>query len=220
MPKSAKSPLAGNANKQTSTRSALPKIKTMSIKKWHVLIVLVIVFLILLGYRYRSALFVATVNGQPLSRISYYLELEKQGGKTALDAIVTKTLILQEAAKRKVSVSDEEITGEVKKIEDNLSKQGQNLDQVLDLRGLTRQDLNEQIRLQKLIEKMAVVNISVSEKEIDEFLSSNQDAFSQTEQDNEVRNSVKEQIRQQKTSEAIQKFIENLQKNAKINYFI
>ena len=93
----------------------------------------VIGILLLAGllYAFRSLFVAAMVNGQPISRVSLVRELEKQNGKQALNSLVTKTLIYQEARKQNVSVSDDEINGEMKKIEDNLQQQGQRLDQHL-----------------------------------------------------------------------------------------
>ncbi len=80
---------------------------------------------------FRNQFIVATVNGRPITRVNLLSELEKRNGKTVLDALVTQQLILQETEKRKITVSDKEVAGEVGKIEKSVSGQGQNLDLLL-----------------------------------------------------------------------------------------
>ena len=92
--------------------------------------IFIAVVIILLGL-FRNQFIVATVNGRPITRVNLLSELEKRNGKTVLDALVTQQLILQETEKRKITVSDKEVAGEVGKIEKSVSGQGQNLDLLL-----------------------------------------------------------------------------------------
>jgi hypothetical protein len=71
----------------------------------YVLTLLVVAGLIYFGGK---VLFVASVNGQLVNRLSVIKELEKQGGKKTLDTIVLKTLINQKQ-KRKLTIPQSEI---------------------------------------------------------------------------------------------------------------
>src|SRR4030042_6567735 len=73
--------------------------------KLPIILVLVILVLAAAGYRYKSLVVAATVNGAPIYRLSLIKQLEPQGGKTILDGIIEKTLIEQEAAKANISVT-------------------------------------------------------------------------------------------------------------------
>src|SRR3989344_2094033 len=55
----------------------------------------------------------ATVNGSPISRLSVIQELEKQGGKQALEAIIDKKLIETELDKQKIVATKEQIEAEI-----------------------------------------------------------------------------------------------------------
>lgn len=178
--------------------------------------ILAIVALIFLAGKYLIA---ATVNGQSVARWSVIRELERQGGKQTLESLITKTLIEQEARKKNVTISEKEVNDEIKSIEQNLSQQGQKLDQVLQLQGMTRDQLIEQIRLQKMIEKM-VGKITVTEKEIDDFITQNQESLPTDQDEKTQRANVKERLEQQKLNEKAQKFLEDIRKNAKVNYFV
>jgi len=178
--------------------------------------ILIIVSLVYLG---RNLIVAAMVNGQPISRLAVVAELEKQGGKSALDSLVTKQLILQEAKKKNIVVSQGDIDAELKNISKNLEQQGQKLDQVLALQGMTKEQLVDQIKLQKMLEKM-VGKIEVTDKEVDEYIASNQESLPQDQDEKTMKTNVKSSLVQQKMNTKAQELLENLRKNAKINYFV
>lgn len=134
------------------------KKKTAVVKKTNPkkirLIVLGLALLGLLIYA-RSLVVVAIVNNRPIFRWSYSQELNKVAGKQTLESLITKSLINSEAEKQKLKINKEELDAEVAKIEDFAKQQGADLNQLLELQGMTRQDLISDVRLQKLVEKMA-----------------------------------------------------------------
>ncbi|MBI2430908.1 MAG: SurA N-terminal domain-containing protein, partial [Candidatus Levybacteria bacterium] len=134
--------------------------------------VIIIAFLL---YYFRGVFVAATVNGKPILRLSLIKELEKQNGRRVLDSLITQTLILQEAKKQGVTVDKKETDAEIARIEANLAKQGQTLDGILIMQGLNKETLIEQIRLEKLIEKLLGKDVKVSEKEIEEYIEKNQE---------------------------------------------
>ncbi len=190
------------------------------LKKSYLLWAIGVIALILAIYLLRGMFIAATVNGQPISRIAVIRELERQGGKQALNSIVTKNLILQEAKKQNVTVNKEEIDKELKRIEDNIKRQGQTLDQALTLQGMTKENLVEQIRLQKMIEKIVGKDIKVADKEVDEYIAKNQESLPQDQERKVLGAQVKDQLRQQKLNEKVNSWIESLRKNAKISSFV
>lgn len=178
------------------------------------------VLVIFLVYYYKQVFVVAIVNGQPITRLSYYQELERQAGEQALNTIITKMLVTQEAQKQNVTVSDEEVDKEIKAIEERLKSQNQNLDTLLLFQGLTRDGLKDQLRLQKMAEKMASKDVKVSDTEIDEFLKANPPAEGAGVSSNEQRDKAREQIQTQKSSESIQKWLDGLRSKANIQRFV
>lgn len=194
--------------------------KIPKINKKYLTIGLSLLLLAGLIYLLRSFFVAALVNGQPISRISVVSELERQSGKQALDTLVTKTLILQEAKKQNITVNQDEINAEVKKIENNVKKQGQTLEQVLALQGMDRAGLINQIEIQKTVEKILGKDISVSDKEVQDYIATNKEALGADPESNESKTKVKEQLTQQKLSEKFQTWLQNLQKKAKIDYFV
>lgn len=182
--------------------------------------VLIIIIFIFLLYFYKGLFVAAMVNGQPIWRLTLLQELEKQAGKRALDSLITQTLILQEAKKQKITVTEEEMNQAVKQLEDNLAGQGQNLDQQLIAQGMTRDELKEQVKLQKIVEKIVGKDIEVTDKEVNEYLEKNKSFLPKDVKLEEASASAREQLRQQKISEKIDAWIESLRTSAQINYFV
>lgn len=210
---------AQEVTKVEESKKAPQEKKAFRMRKSYMLTLLGILGLVGLLYLFRNVFVAATVNGQPISRLSVIQELERQGGKQTIDSLVTKSVINQEAKKRNITISQSEIDGELKKIDQNLQSQGQKLDQVLELQGMTKEQLVEQIRLQKLIEKM-IGTIAISDEEITEYLTNNAESLPQDQDEATLRANVKERLQQQKLNEQAQTFLEKLRNEAKINYFI
>lgn len=186
----------------------------------YALAVLVVVGLI---YFIGKTFIAASANGQFISRMSVIKVLEKQGGSTTLDTIILKALINQEAKKRKINISESEINTEISKVEANVTSQGTTLDALLLQQGMTKKDLMEEIKIQLLVTKMAGSDVSVTEKEVEEYLASQNEetSFSLEETSTKLTaEQAKEIIKQQKIQEKIQTFVADLKAKAKINYFI
>lgn len=186
------------------------------------LVALLVIVLLAGGilYRFKNQFIVAVVNGQPISRLTLIKELEKQAGKSTLDALITKTLILQEARKQNVTISDDEISQEVKRFEESLAKQGQDLNQLLSLQGKTQSELEEQIRIQKILEKIVGKDIEVADEEVEGYFEENKDSFPQEASAEEIKIDIKQYLEQQKLNAKIQSWVESLRENAQINYFL
>lgn len=188
------------------------------IGKRNLLLFVAIVILFALLYYFRGQFIVATINGQPIWRTTLIQELEKQSGQKELDNLISKLLILQEAKKQNVSISDEEIDSEVKKLEESFSKQGQNLDQLLQLQGISRNEFLEQVRIRKTVEKLVGKDISVTDQEVNDYFEQNKNFLPQNLSADEAKANIKQQLEQQKLNDKIQTWVKSLRDNAKINY--
>lgn len=178
------------------------------------LIVIVIIFS--LFYLFKGQLIVATVNGQPITRLTLISELEKQSGKKALDYLITRTLILQEAQKQKVTVSDKEVNDQLKQLQDNIAKSGQDYSQLLKTQGITEKDLKEQIRIQKIIDKIVGKDISVSDAEVNDYLEKNKEMLPKDTKPEEIKPEIQNQLLQQKLNDKTQTWLKSLRDKAKI----
>ena len=181
--------------------------------------IVVILVSFVLGFLLKGTLISATVNGKPISRFAVIKQLESRQGVTVLDGLITEELIRQEATKKGVKIDNNEIDDEIIIIEESLATQSQTLDQVLELQGMTRKQLVEQIKLQKMIERLLEDQVTVGEEEITAYIEANPDTFPEDSNTEEVRGVVREQLKQQKLGSTFQAWFEEVKAKAKINYF-
>lgn len=195
-----------------------PDIKILAKKQF--IIPLVIVVIIALLYYFKGLFVVATVNGQPITSIALINEMKKESGKQSLNSLVSESLILQEAHKQNITISDKDIDGQINTLESSLTSQGQNLDDVLSQRGMTRNDLRDQIKVQLIVDKMLGSKVTVTDKEINDYYNQNKSSLPSTMDEKSAKASIKQQLRQQKIASAFQTWISGLEQKAKINYFV
>lgn len=181
----------------------------------------VAVVLILVALFFAKGIFVAaTVNGSPISRLSVIQELEKQGGKQALEAIIDKKLIETELKKQNVSVTPAEIDEEIKKIEAQVAGQGGTLEAALAQQGMTEEKLREQITIQKKLEKLLADKVAISDAEIDAYIKDSKATPPKEVKMEDFRKQISEQLKGQKFQQEAQKWVADLTASAKIKYYV
>lgn len=217
--KSQKSKVPTSLALRGASKSQKLGLKT-NLRQPKVFVPLVIVVLLILGFLLKGLFVAALVNGQPILRLSVIEELEKQGGKQTLASLVNQTLILQEARRKNVEVAQKEIDAEAKKIEEDLKKQGQNLDTALLMQGLTRKDFLMQLKLRSLVEKLLADQIEVMDKEVADYIEKNKETLPTNLKEDEINKGVRNQLKQQKLATKSQEWLANLTKNAQINYLV
>lgn len=200
-------------------------ITFLRVKKPQLIVGAVVIVLIGLAIYYRSIFVVAMVNGQPITRLAYMHETESvyipdarvTAGKQALNQLVTKTLLFQEASKRNIVITEKMVDDEVATTRKSLEKSSQKLEEALSTQGDTLPAYRERIKIQKLIEKL-VGDVVITDKEIADYMEKNKDSIPQTADINAIKNQVKETIKQQKYNEKLQALIQSLQQKAKVSY--
>ncbi len=207
------------ASVKQEKQAASTKAKRITFRKPYLLLIVIIILLGAALYYFRGLFVAAVVNGQPISRLEVIQQAEKQSGKQTLDTLIRDALIEQKAKQENVTVSSQEVNNEIAILRSNLKKQGQSLSAVLSAQGMTENDLRRLIRLNKLVQKMVGKNITVSNKEITDYINQNKSSLPST-NEAALRQQVKAQLLQQKTNTAIQSWLANLQKQANIVYFV
>lgn len=212
------------AKKTTQKRKTLssPVSKSNTTKKpyYYLIVGFLVVIVLLLLYYFKGLLVAAVVNGKPIFRLTVVSDLEKQAGKEVLDSLITRNLLIQEAERRGIVVTEEDVNKEVKKVSDDVAAQGQKLDQLLEAQRLTMSEFRDRIRIQKIVEKMFEKEMQVSQTEIDKFVEENQETIPQDMSPEALREGAKQQLQQQKLNDLVQKLIARLKKEAQIKYFV
>jgi parvulin-like peptidyl-prolyl isomerase len=189
--------------------------------KRSIIVALVVVAILIGASVFARGIFIAaTVNGSPISRWSVIKELEKQGGKQVVESLISKKLIEAELNKQKISVTKEVIDAEIKKIETQLSSQGQNLKDALATQGMTEQKLQEQITIQKKLEALLADKTAVTVAEIDAYIKTSKATPPKDVKMEDFRKQISAQLQQQKFQQEAEKWVSELTKNAKIKYYV
>jgi len=173
---------------------------------------------VILGYLFRDRFLAAIVNGKPVFRHEINNKLIASFGKEMLENLIVERLIKQEAQKKNVVVTSEDLDRESEKVSKTLSG-GMKLEDALSMQGMSLDSFREQLKLRLQINKILAGDISVSQEEITKYIKENAKtlvATTEAERKIEAENSLMEQ----KLSERIQTWIGELLKNAKIKRFI
>ncbi len=178
------------------------------------LLLVVLAFLFTRGY-----LVAATVNGSPISRLAVIQELEKQGGKAALEAMVNEKLIAAELAKNGITVEVSEVDAKIKEIESQISGQGGTLEAALTEQGMTLEVLREQIGSQLQLEKLLADKIVVTTDEVASYIKDNEIVPPPGVALKDVEAQVSEQLAQQKFQLEAQTWIAGITSSATIKYY-
>lgn len=206
----------------TSLRSQAPVNETLktNLRNPRLWVGVAVVLLAILLYAGRGILIAAMVNGQPISRLAVIQQLEKQAGKDALNGLIGEVLIQQEAQKEHVAVSQSEVDASEAQIANALKSQGTNLNDALAARGMTKQQLDNQIALDKMLTKMVGKNVKVTDQQVQDYINANQSNLPQGLSDDQLKAQVKQQLEQQQLTTLKQQFVDNLQKKASIQTFV
>lgn len=168
------------------------------VNKKTVAIAAVVVGLGLLAFVASKYLVVAWVDNKPISRFDLMGELDKRYGKDTREQLIVQSLIASEAQKKNVSVSDVDIDAEVKKIE---TEQGgaDKLNQALQMQGISQGEFRNLVRLQLLRQKLFSGGTSVSDGEVEAYITENKAQLPET-IDDKIKSSIKDELLQQKTA--------------------
>ena len=169
-------------------------------------------------YYGRGIFVAATVNGSPVSRLAVIKSLEQQGGKGALDGIISEKLLRQEAKKKGITVKKDEVNARIADIEKELKSSGQSLDKLLESQGISRKQVENQTELQLLLKKMLADKIKVTDQEVDAAAKEQSATKPETVSDADFKKQIKEALENQKLSFEAQTYIQELQSKAKIQY--
>lgn len=219
-----------DSNKRVKKKKT-KKIKKSTIKKIIAVIVLIAVLAVVLYFAFRTLKpekTIAEVKGEIITKH----ELEQQYEQLPeqyklfitkddfLDQMINVKLLLQEAEKQAIVVSEAEIEQEL----DNLKKEApteEAFENLLKQRNIEmpqlKKQLGEQLTINKLLNEIVFSKIEISDSQINDYYNNNKDYFKEN---NLSYNQAKEQIRlillDELSNSAIKIYINQLRSNATI----
>ena len=184
------------------------------------IVILSVLVLIGLLFNFKHLFLVAIVDKQPIFRLALDRELEKQGGQQVLDTMINQALVLQEARRLKVNVTQTEIEAKVAEVTSQIEAQGSNLESFLTTQGLSRKDFEKQVKIQLIIDEIIGKKIEISEEELSTYFEENKDYFEAGTKFEDVRAQIEEELKQQEVVTQFQKWIEEVKTKTTIYNFL
>jgi len=211
------------AKKKLSLKLKFPKKLKVKVDKRLVKPLLILLVVAAVGgllYNIKSWFIVAIVNGRPISRLALDHQLEAQYGQATLENEIIKNLILQTGKKENITVTQTQVDERVGKIEAQFTAQGTDLDSLLASQGQTRQDLEEQLKVQLIVEGILGGDIEITDEQIKEYYETNKDFFPKDAVLEDLKEDIRQDVFQQQMGEKFKPWLEELKKEAKIYYFL
>ena len=188
-----------------------PKIK---------MVVLLVVLLILgtLLVKNKNLFVVASVNGSPVWRWTLEQKLVSRYADQTIDEITSEVLIAQAAKSKGVTATTAEVSQKITDIEKSLNGKII-LKDALSQQGMTMEDLQSQIKLQILMEKMTEGQVVVSDQEVSDYLENNKSLLISTEE-GAMKEEAKKAVVDSKKSATLRQFFTDLKAKAKISKYL
>ena len=169
------------------------------------------------GYYLKGMVIAATVNGKPIWRHAVVKQLEQYQGASLLNSLIDQQLIKQEAKESGMEPTKEEIAEQVRQVEESVITQGNNLDDILKQQGMTRKDLEDNLAMNVIIEKLLLQQVVVTDEEVQSYIDENQDSFPEDTDVEQVKTLVRQQLEQEKMGTQYQIWLQVLRDKADIN---
>ncbi len=178
---------------------------------------------------------VASVNGDEIKGERYnpiYTQLKTQMAQYGQDVsdldklkeqtinvLVEQHLIRQDAASKGIKVSDKEVQSEFDSLKE---ENGDQLTAVLEQFNLTEDQFKRQLEDDLITTKYidSQLEIKVTDKEVEEYYNQLKEQNEEIGKLKDLKDQIKNQIKQQKTNEQLQKKVDKLKKDAKVETLI
>lgn len=176
----------------------------------------IIIIALIVSYK-KGLLIAATVNGAPITNLEVLQREDAQFHKQTLDQLIQEKLILGEAKKKGVVVTEKEIDAKIAEIEKQVGGAAA-LDSLLSQQGQTRAGVREQIRISISLEKMYASEATVSADEVSKFIEQNKEQMQST-TEADLTKEATDYLRSQKLNEIFSQKFQEIKKAATIQIF-
>lgn len=124
---------------------------------------------------------VASVNGASISKSQLYDAMAALGGAQTLDTLIQEELVKQEADKKAIVISAQDIDAEVARIKKQFTSEA-DFQAALQQSGMTLDSLKKQIPMQLRIRKLLEPQAKVTDDEVKQYFEANKASYGQPEQ--------------------------------------
>ncbi len=194
----------------------LSKLNRLKGNKFIYLAIAIIALALLISYK-KSWFIAATVNGIPISNFEVLSRENSQFRQQMIDQIINEKLILSEASKKGVKVSEQDIDAKIAEIEKQVGGASA-FDSLLAQQGETRTGVRDQVRLTLSLEGMYASEASVSAEEVTKFIEQNKDSL-QSSTPAEMTKEATDILKSQKLNQIYSQKFQEIKKAANIQTF-
>lgn len=158
------------------------------------------------------------VNGKPIWGWELNKVMADRFGKQTLEGMISERLIADEANKQGVSVSKSDVD---KKQAEILKTLGANVsvDELLKYQGITRNDFDNQIKLQLTVQKILGKDLVITDDDVTRFIATNGATLTATDPAM-LREEAKQAMLDAKVGEKLQSWFLELKNKAKVLRFL
>lgn len=185
----------------------------------------VVIVLAVIGVLFTASRFwvIAWVDNKPVTKFELYSVLEKRDAGKTSEELIVNALLKSEGAKQRQSVTEAEVEAEIKKIEDNQGG-AQQLEQILSIRGLTREDFRKLVTQQLLIQKLFGKDITVSDEDVEKYIETEKASLDpqvlaspESSEAARMREGIKEQLKWNKVNENYNNWLKENLNSARVS---
>jgi len=162
---------------------------------------------------------VAKVNGEAISETELNARLKTRAGKQVLEQMITEKLILQEAKKRKVTISDKQIDDRVAQIKKQFPDEKAFQDN-LNANNMTIDQVREQLKLQLIVKELLKKKLVPTDAEMKTYFERNKDTVYKDKKYKDVKKDIEGNLRQKNIYEGTQDLIKQLKDKAEIENYL
>lgn len=179
---------------------------------------LVVVIIGLLTYKLGPWLVPTIVENSPVFRFEIWSRLEKSYGAQILDEMVNEKILDHAIAGANVKVDQAKIDEQIKTLETQFESTG-GLDEALKQRGLTRADLEKQVRTQLSVEILLADKINPTEEEVKKQFDDGASTMYKDKKFDDVKSGITEELKQTKLRDEFLAWFADVKKNTKVKTF-
>jgi len=179
---------------------------------------LIVIAIALLTYKLGPWAVPAMVAGRPVTRFAVWNRLEQSYGTQTIDDLVNEKVLDTAISKSGVKVEQAKVDAQLKVLEDQFSELG-GLDEALSQRGLTRKDLEKQVRTQVAVEEILADKITPTEAEIQAQFDAGAATTYKDKKFDEVKAQIADEIKQTKMRDEFLVWFAEVKKDIKVKTF-
>lgn len=181
-------------------------------------LLLIIILIGLLTYKLGPKLVPAVIDNQLVTRFELWSRLEKSYGAQALDDMVNEKILDAAIAKSGVKVDQAKVDDQIKTLETQFAATG-GLDEALKQRGLSRKDLEGQIRTQLAVEILLADKITPSEADVKAQFEGGATTVYKDKSFDDAKAGIAEELKQAKLRDEFLVWFAEIKKIAKVKNF-